>query len=640
MYLVLKGLQLRFVIGLLISFQHVVTADHSSGASEVWSESTKPTRLVNILYQMCLNEVPIYVNATVKPSDSSLPHQFNLTVKRVEKYSFLVEILRTDLDSGWENILLTINWKAYPPKEIKTCRQLYDFGYRRNGLYNIYLDGSTKLEVYCDLENLDGGWTVIQRRVDNRTDFNRNWIDYKTGFGNRRASFWIGLENIRALTKNGDNELRIDITTCNNTKIVAEYSNFMVGPENDRYRLYLSGITEEGECGFVGGSSVRWPCGNTNISQNLCEMNPKGCCYDSSVLIGQRCFHTRVADFSRGSNEVWSESTKPTRLVNILYQMCLNEVPIYVKATVKPSDSSLPHQFNLTVKRVEKYSFLVEILRTDLDSGWENILLTVHWTAYMKAENCYQLYSFGHRRNGLYNIYLNRSTNLEVYCDLENRDGGWTVIQRNMDNRTDFDRVWVDYKTGFGNKLASFWIGLENIREMTKNGDNELRIDITTCDNTKIVAEYSNFMVGPESDRYRLNISGFREAEECGFNTRNRWRCPKSINVSQTRCEQLSAGCCSDSSVAGEERCFFTNDAMRFCNGYRFSTKDVVTKKKCPNSRKAGWWFNFCTFANLNGNYDPCKVGTRYSHWRRKIHASGRKGLRFTEMKIRPRRNY
>ncbi|XP_078485094.1 ficolin-1-like [Ciona intestinalis] len=218
-----------------------------------------------------------------------------------------------------------------------------------------------------------------------------------------------------------------------------------------------------------------------------------------------------VADYSGGNNEVWCESTKPTRLVNILYQMCLNEVPIYVNATVEPSDSSLPHQFNLTVKRVEKYSFLVEILRTDLDSGWENILLTVHWTAYMKAENCYQLYSFGYRRNGLYNIYLDGSTKLEVYCDLENHGGGWTVIQRNMDNRTDFDRVWLDYKTGFGNKLASFWIGLENIRALTKNGDNELRIDITTCNNTKIVAEYSNFMVGPESDRYRLNISGFRE---------------------------------------------------------------------------------------------------------------------------------
>ncbi|XP_078485043.1 ficolin-1-like isoform X1 [Ciona intestinalis] len=280
---------------LIFWLQNNVIAEYSRGNNEVWCESTKPTRLVNILYQMCLNEVPIYVDATVKPSDSSLPHHFNLTVKRVEKYSFLVEILRTDLDSGWEDILLTVDWTAYMKTD--NCYQLYNYGIRKNGLYNIYLNGSTKLEVYCDLENHGGGWTVIQRRVDNRTDFNRNWIDYKTGFGNRRASFWIGLENIRALTKNGDNELRIDITTCDNTKIVAEYSNFMVGPENDRYRLYLSGFTQERECGFVGGASVRWPCENTNTntSQNLCEQNPKGCCYDANVLIGQRCFHTKDA---------------------------------------------------------------------------------------------------------------------------------------------------------------------------------------------------------------------------------------------------------------------------------------------------------------------------------------------------------
>uniref|UniRef100_UPI000EF5138E ficolin-2-like n=1 Tax=Ciona intestinalis TaxID=7719 RepID=UPI000EF5138E len=112
-----------------------------------------------------------------------------------------------------------------------------------------------------------------------------------------------------------------------------------------------------------------------------------------------------------------------------------------------------------------------------------------------------------------------------------------------MDNRTDFDRVWIDYKTGFGNKLASFWIGLENIREMTKNGDNELRIEMTTCDYTKIVADYSTFMVGPESDRYRLNITGYQHQQGVGCDYRNssaRWPCGKN-GISEQDCVEKTA---------------------------------------------------------------------------------------------------
>ncbi|XP_078485033.1 ficolin-1-A-like [Ciona intestinalis] len=348
--------------------------------------------------------------------------------------------------------------------------------------------------------------------------------------------------------------------------------------------------------------------------------------------------HVVTADYSSGASEFWCESTKPTRLVNIVYLKCLNEVPIYVDATVKPSDSSLPHQFNLTVKRVEKYSFLVEILRTDLDSGWENILLKINWKAYPPKEikTCRQLYDFGYRRNGLYNIYLDGRTKWEVYCDLENHGGGWTVIQRNMDNRTDFDRNWLDYKTGFGNKLASFWIGLENIRALTKNGDNELRIDITTCDNTKIVAEYSNFMVGPESDRYRLNITGYQhqQGKLCDYGSPSgRWQCG-STGVSRTTCENNVQGCCFDSAASGKNRCFHTKDAMAWGNGSEFSTKDKRTNT-CPNTMKAGWWFRYCTYSNLNGNYDPCKVGFNYAYWRNVSPVGLHEGLRFTEMKIR-----
>ncbi|XP_078495939.1 ficolin-2-like [Ciona intestinalis] len=311
------------------------------------------------------------------------------------------------------------------------------------------------------------------------------------------------------------------------------------------------------------------------------------------------------------SRENWCHSTKNTKMMNVAYRMCLTEAPIFVNASVKPTDSSLPHKFNITVKQIERYSFLSELTRTDQISGWENISLTVVWTTYMKsdASSCEKLYEFGHRKNRLYNIYLNRTTKLEVYCDMENNGGGWTVIQRNMDNRTNFDREWFDYKTGFGNKTGSFWIGLENIRALTKKGDQELRIDITTCNKTKIVAEYSNFMVGPESERYKLWICGYQHRQECCFSNNG-----SSDSPNNQRCD---------------------GDALGWNNGNEFSAKDFNSKNRCTDSRKAGWWFSRCTGANLNGNYKPCTIGPQYAYWRKPGSGSPWEGVRFIEMKIR-----
>lgn len=56
---------------------------------------------------------------------------------------------------------------------------------------------------------------VIQRRDDIgdpiRENFNRDWTDYKNGFGDPTKEFWMGNENIYMLTSNDEYMLRIEM---------------------------------------------------------------------------------------------------------------------------------------------------------------------------------------------------------------------------------------------------------------------------------------------------------------------------------------------------------------------------------------------------------------------------------------------
>ena len=131
---------------------------------------------------------------------------------------------------------------------IKTCCDLnaFYFNTKPPGVYQMqcWCGGKwSTTSVFCDTKTADGGWTVIQRRVDGSVDFNRSWSDYEKGFGDLNGEFWYGLKSMNCLTQTSQWELRIDFKFDNGTKSYLHYKKFKVGSATDEYPLTIGGFT-------------------------------------------------------------------------------------------------------------------------------------------------------------------------------------------------------------------------------------------------------------------------------------------------------------------------------------------------------------------------------------------------------------
>ncbi|XP_048769025.2 fibrinogen C domain-containing protein 1-A-like [Ostrea edulis] len=184
----------------------------------------------------------------------------------------------------------------------------------------------------------------------------------------------------------------------------------------------------------------------------------------------------------------------------------------------------------------------------------------------MKEEDCYTVlkeFPDTKGRDGVYTIQLKYGLHKQVYCDMTTEGGGWTVIQRRVDGTVDFYRPWYDYKAGFGTPTGNVWLGNDVIYELTNRTNQELRIDVEAFSGETGFAKYSNFSIGNEADKYKLNVTGF-------------------------------SGTAGDSLINAH-------------NGMYFSTKDrendIHTSANCAKEYKGGWWYSNCHDSNLNGPY-------------------------------------
>ncbi|XP_035788106.1 fibrinogen-like protein A [Anopheles albimanus] len=121
-------------------------------------------------------------------------------------------------------------------------RSCLDVRAKVSGKYNI--TGEDKLssfEAYCELEKNEGGWMIIQYRFNGTLSFERNWTDYRNGFGDVEGEHWLGLEKVYQVTKEQSCELLVEWKDSLNTDHYLKYSSFGIAGELDQYRLITLG---------------------------------------------------------------------------------------------------------------------------------------------------------------------------------------------------------------------------------------------------------------------------------------------------------------------------------------------------------------------------------------------------------------
>ncbi|XP_069114612.1 angiopoietin-related protein 6-like [Argopecten irradians] len=140
-------------------------------------------------------------------------------------------------------------------------------------------------------------------------------------------------------------------------------------------------------------------------------------------------------------------------------------------------------------------------------------------------------------------------------------DREWTVIQKRFDGSISMDRLWNEYKNGFGDTSGEYWIGLETMHQVTTNNPTSLLVLLESWAGVMKYALYETFTIASEHEKYRIDVSGYSG----------------------------TAGDCLD--TTGH-------------NHMKFSTRDNdndLTHNSCAKVFKSGYWYAGCSACNING---------------------------------------
>ncbi|CAH1776492.1 unnamed protein product [Owenia fusiformis] len=193
-----------------------------------------------------------------------------------------------------------------------------------------------------------------------------------------------------------------------------------------------------------------------------------------------------------------------------------------------------------------------------VDAGWYSMAVTA-------PRDCEDWFNRGIRKSGSYVIQPNLNLPpFHIYCNMA--DNGWSVIQRRIDGTVSFyDKIWDEYKNGFGDLNGEFWLGNEKIHELVTLNDYKIRFDLHHPNGTWYYSIHENFRISNETENYKAYIGSFLE------------------------------GTAGAQALSMRNREFSTNDRDNDSNG----------KVHCAQSLNGGgWWYSRCGATRLNGKYN------------------------------------
>ena len=123
-----------------------------------------------------------------------------------------------------------------------------------------------------------------------------------------------------------------------------------------------------------------------------------------------------------------------------------------------------------------------------------------------------------------------------------------------------FNQNWNTFKVGFGDPNGDYWLGNDVIHNLTQNGGCSVLVQLQSVENNKwYEAQYSTFIVDPESAGYKLHVGGYSEN---------------------------------------------TTDALSHHNGMLFTMydrdQDTMNGSNCASTYLGGNWYIDCSYADVN----------------------------------------
>lgn len=151
------------------------------------------------------------------------------------------------------------------------------------------------------MHSVDGGSTVVQRRVEGSVEFDQSWNKYELGFGDLQSKyfvnkcqlqqktnyvsrgnsftikliwglfiaddFWLGLQKIYSLAQQGDYILRVDLEDWKEEKHWAEYQFSLEGPSKE-YIIHVTNFSGDLPDALANSTGMRFSTKDRNTDDN------------------------------------------------------------------------------------------------------------------------------------------------------------------------------------------------------------------------------------------------------------------------------------------------------------------------------------------------------------------------------------